>query len=225
MNKILVQDSYKVMFYSLASYQDGHISIDLTNWINIPKDTFKIFTTPEEITLKQGDSKVIGLQIVSSSGQISTITDLYDFQNYSSINIDLLEPEKNSTDSSIDIYGTEPIQLKINVPKNAKVGNHVIPLSANISFGSIFPSNFVDFENKYPIKIDTQDYELKSGNFTINVIEPLSFQEELKIFWAAYGSIISLVGTGFAGGMSSLFFESIKDKRKRSRELKDKYNN
>lgn len=69
MNKILVNPYYRIMVYSLASFTDGTVEIDLTNWINILSDTFSIFTTPEEIILRQGDSKVIGLQIISSMAE------------------------------------------------------------------------------------------------------------------------------------------------------------
>jgi hypothetical protein len=48
------------------------------------------------------------------------------------------------------------------------------------------------------------------------VIEPLTFQEELKDFWLAYGSMITLIGAGFAGGLSSLFFEYIKERRNKN---------
>jgi hypothetical protein len=41
------------------------------------------------------------------------------------------------------------------------------------------------------------------------VIEPLTFQEELKNYWLAYDSMITTTGAGFAGGFSSLFFEYI----------------
>ena len=226
MNKLFVQNSFKIMFYSLATYNDSKIDIDLTNWINIPNDTFNIFTTPDVITLKQGESKVIGLQLVSSSGEKPTIKNLYDFQNYTSIDIELLEPnKKNVNNTNLNINETEPIQLKVTVPKNAKVGKHIIPISSNFSLGSVFPSKFIDVENKIPIYIDALGFDLKSGNFTINVVEPLSFQEELRVFWAAYGSIISLIGAGFAGGLSSLFFESVKEKKRRQKEFKEKYSN
>jgi hypothetical protein len=215
MNKILVNISYRIMFYSLVSYNDGKIAIDLTNWINIPTDSFSLFTTPEDITLRQGESKTIGLQIISDSGKMSTITDLFDLKNYTALNIDLLGQNTSNTNSKIGMQGTEPIQLKLTVPKDAKVGKHTIPISANVSFGSYFPSNFIEFQNKYPIFIDTRGYELKNGNFTVNVIEPLSFQEQLKDFWGVYGSIISLMSAGFAGGISTLFFEYLKERRKK----------
>lgn len=218
MNKVFVYPSYRIMYYSLASYSNNTIEIDLSNWTNIPEDSFSIFTTPDEITIRQGESKIIGLQIISNSGKISTITDLYGLKNYTSLNIEILNTNNGSSKSNATIggsYGKEPIQIKLTAPTDAKVGKHTIPISANISFGSNFPSNFIQFQNKYPIFIDTKGYELKEGNFTVNVIEPMSFQEELKNFWSVYGSIITLIGAGFAGGLSSLFFESLKEKRKR----------
>lgn len=215
MNKISVGPSYRMMFYDLVSFNDGTLGIDLTNWINIPTDSFTVLTSPEEITLKKGETKTIGLQILSSSGKISAITDLYDFSNYASLDIALINKDDNLTNSTLGGSTTEPVQIEISVPNDAKIGTYTIPITANISFGSNFPSNLIDFNNEYPIFIDTKGYEIKNGNFTVDVIEPPTFQEELKNFWAAYGSMITLIGAGFAGGLSSLFFEHIKERRDR----------
>lgn len=215
MNKISVSPSYRIMFYDLVSFNDGTLGIDLTNWINIPADSFTVLTSPEEITLKKGETKTIGLQILSSSGKISAITDLYDFSNYTSLDIVLINKDDNLTNSTFGGSTTEPVQIEISTPRDAKIGTYTIPITANISFGSNFPSNLIDFDNKYPIFIDTKGYEIKNGNFTVDVIEPPTFQEELKNFWAAYGSMITLIGAGFAGGLSSLFFEHIKERRDR----------
>ena len=217
MGKISVSPAYRMMFYNLVSYNDGTIGIDLTNWINIPDDAFTISTSPEEITLRKGETKTIGLQILSSSGKISAITDLSDLENYTSLNVELINQNDNLTNSTIGGSTTEPVQIGISAPEDAKIGIHTIPVTANISFGSNFPSNFIEFQNKYPIFIDTKGYEIKNGNFTVNVIEPLTFQEELKNFWSAYGSMITLIMAGFAGGLSTLFFEYIKERKNKNK--------
>ena len=217
MGKISVSPAYRMMFYNLVSYNDGTIGIDLTNWINIPDDAFTISTSPEEITLRKGETKTIGLQILSSSGKISAITDLSDLENYTSLNVELINQNDNLTNTTIGGSTTEPIQIGISAPEDAKIGIHTIPVTANISFGSNFPSNFIEFQNKYPIFIDTKGYEIKNGNFTVNVIEPLTFQEELKNFWSAYGSMITLIMAGFAGGLSTLFFEYIKERKNKNK--------
>ena len=217
MGKISVSPAYRMMFYNLVSYNDGTIGIDLTNWINIPDDAFTISTSPEEITLRKGETKTIGLQILSSSGKISAITDLSDLENYTSLNVELINQNDNLTNSTIGGSTTEPSQIGISAPEDAKIGIHTIPVTANISFGSNFPSNFIEFQNKYPIFIDTKGYEIKNGNFTVNVIEPLTFQEELKNFWSAYGSMITLIMAGFAGGLSTLFFEYIKERKNKNK--------
>jgi len=217
MGKISVSPAYRMMFYNLVSYNDGTIGIDLTNWINIPDDAFTLSTSPEEIILRKGETKTIGLQILSSSGKISAITDLSDLENYTSLNVELINQNDNLTNSTIGGSTTEPVQIGIGAPEDAKIGIHTIPVTANISFGSNFPSNFIEFQNKYPIFIDTKGYEIKNGNFTVNVIEPLTFQEELKNFWSAYGSMITLIMAGFAGGLSTLFFEYIKERKNKNK--------
>lgn len=217
MGKISVSPAYRMMFYNLVSYNDGTIGIDLTNWINIPDDAFTISTSPEEIILRKGETKTIGLQILSSSGKISAITDLSDLENYTSLDVELINQNNNLTNSTIGGSTTEPVQIGIGAPEDAKIGIHTIPVTANISFGSNFPSNFIEFQDKYPIFIDTKGYEIKNGNFTVNVIEPLTFQEELKNFWSAYGSMITLIMAGFAGGLSTLFFEYIKERKNKNK--------
>lgn len=217
MGKISVSPAYRMMFYNLVSYNDGTIGIDLTNWINIPDDAFTISTSPEEIILRKGETKTIGLQILSSSGKISAITDLSDLENYTSLDVELINQNNNLTNSTIGGSTTEPVQIGISAPEDAKIGIHTIPVTANISFGSNFPSNFIEFQDKYPIFIDTKGYEIKNGNFTVNVIEPLTFQEELKNFWSAYGSMITLIMAGFAGGLSTLFFEYIKERKNKNK--------
>ena len=217
MGKISVSPAYRMMFYNLVSYNDGTIGIDLTNWINIPDDAFTISTSPEEIILRKGETKTIGLQILSSSGKISAITDLSDLENYTSLDVELINQNNNLTNSTIGGSTTEPVQIGIGAPEDAKIGIHTIPVTANISFGSNFPSNFIEFQDKYPIFIDTKGYEIKNGNFSVNVIEPLTFQEELKNFWSAYGSMITLMMAGFAGGLSTLFFEYIKERKNKNK--------
>ena len=113
MGKISVSPSYRMMFYNLVSYNDGTSGIDLTNWINIPNNAFTISTSPEEITLRKGETKTIGLQILSSSGKISAITDLSDFENYTSLDIDLITQNNNLTNFHNRGFTTEPVQIGI----------------------------------------------------------------------------------------------------------------
>lgn len=76
---------------------------------------------------------------------------------------------------------------KVNIQNNS---------SNSLKSGVNYTLSFIDFQNKYPIFIDTRGYEIKNGNFTVNVIGPLTSQEEFKNFWLTYGSMITSIGAG-----------------------------
>jgi hypothetical protein len=45
-------------------------------------------------------------------------------------------------------------------------------------------------------------------------VKPPGIDQRIKEFWNTYGSLISLVGAGFAGGASTIVFEYLKNRKK-----------
>jgi hypothetical protein len=52
-------------------------------------------------------------------------------------------------------------------------------------------------------------------NLTLSVIKPPSIDQQMKEFWGTYGSLISLVGAGFAGAASTFVSEYVKNRKKK----------
>jgi hypothetical protein len=100
------------------------------------------------------------------------------------------------------------------------VGQYTIPILANISMGSIVLPKFLH-TNNYSLSVPTYGYMTVPANLTVKVVEPLTFQQRFKEAWDTYGTLISLVGGGFAAGAASLVFERLK-KKNESNEYKNK---
>jgi len=54
----------------------------------------------------------------------------------------------------------------------------------------------------------------------MSVVEPPSVNERVKDFWSTYGSLVFLVGAGFAGGASTVVFEYSKKSKERKTNMK-----
>lgn len=84
-----------------------------------------------------------------------------------------------------------------------------------MSVGSIFSSKFIQLANVNVLS-PTQGYITTKANLTMSVAEPPSVNERVKDFWST-GSLVSLVGAGFAGGASTVVFEYLKNRKKEKR--------
>jgi hypothetical protein len=113
---------------------------------------------------------------------------------------------------NITSFGVAPIPLKIESSNNAQIGKYTIPILLNLYTGSVFPSKFIQL-GKLNISMPTQGYISGKGNLSISVVPPPSIDQRIKEFWSVYGSLISLVGAGFAGAASTFVFEYVKSRR------------
>ncbi|MDQ3984684.1 MAG: hypothetical protein M3222_05990, partial [Thermoproteota archaeon] len=187
LDEILSPNPYKAMFYTGAIYNNSDMKIDLSSWVDISPPVYSISTLPNPVIVRQGEQKTIGAQLKSTTGIVPDVIDFMPVENYSSIELEFNRDELNKSSS-----GIEPAPIKIEVPKNAQVGQYIIPISANISTGSTFPYfEFVEFSNvnlpSNSTEILTKGHKIALANLTISVVEPLSIQEQLRDFWSVYG--------------------------------------
>ena len=75
------------------------------------------------------------------------------------------------------------------------------------------------FFGHFNATISTKGSKAVPTNLTISVIEPVSIQEQVKDFWSTYGPLVSLIGAGFAGSVSTYVFDHLR-KRKESKNLR-----
>jgi hypothetical protein len=208
LSTIVSPQSYKLMFYSTALYGNFNFIYDLSSLIDIPPPEYKILTTPNPVVLRQGEQKVVGVQLKSTTGVIPQVINYTVDEHQSNIGVDF-NPDKVNVSS----FGVEPAPFLIQAQKEAQIGQYTIPLVANISTGSSFPLNV--FFGHLNATISTKGSKAVPTNLTISVIEPLSIQEQVKDFWSTYGPLITLIGAGFAGSISTYVFDRLR-KRKES---------
>jgi hypothetical protein len=214
LDDILSPNRYKAMFYAGAIYDNSDRKIDLSTWVDISPPEYSLATLPNPVIVRQGEQKNIGAQLKATTGCVPNVTDFMPVENYSSIELEFIRDKLNKSS-----YGIEPAPFKIEVPKNAQVGQYIIPIRANISTGSTFPLyKFVEFSNvNLPSNltdISIKGHEMATANLTISVVEPLSIQEQLKDFWSVYGVPINLIGAGFAGGLATYLFDYLKSRNR-----------
>ncbi len=200
-------DGFKIMYYAIVVYNYSNMIIDLTSWIDIPPEKFSLSTLPNPVVLRQGEQKNIGVQLESASGFIPKVVDYLPINNYPNIEIHY---DEDSSNNSSRINGPAPFKIKVS--ENAQIGQYVVPVITNISTGSIFPSKFLELAN-FNFSIPAEGNIVQEVNLTISVVEPLTFQEQIKEFWSAYGAIISLVGAGFGGALATYVLDYFKNRK------------
>ncbi len=201
-------NKYKVISYSEVIYDDSYpsnISIDFTSWTYVPSPIYTASTTPATLDLRRGDKKDIGLQLKSDIGSTPKVVD-YTPVNYSGIEV-IFDPGKLHK----PYYDMSPAPFKLEVPSNALVGQYTIPIIANISVESTFPSRFFGLSN---FNLPTQGYTTGVVSFTTAILEDLSIQERFKDFWNTYGDPISLIAGGFVAGFTAIVFDRLKNRKK-----------
>lgn len=204
---------YRVLFYSLLVYNNNAKSVvDLTSWIDIPPSTYTFSTLPSPLVLRQGERMDIGVQLKSSSGLQPQDVSFIPSQNYSDIKV-IVNPDRPSNGSSSTSFGVAPTQFTIQVPNDAQVGQYSIPIMVNVSIGSLFPSKFIDIPN-FNLSVPTQGFITQQANLSLSVMKPPTTAEQIKDFWSAYGALISLMGAGFVGGLSTYIFDYLKNRKK-----------
>ena len=212
LNTIVSPQNYKVMFYSTALYGKSNFIYDLSSLVDIPPPKYNILTVPNPVVLRQGEQKIVGVQLKSSTGVIPQLINFTVEEHQSNIDVNF-NPDKVNVSS----FGIEPAPFMVAVLKNAQIGQYTIPLLVNISTGSSFPLNV--FFGRFNATISTTGSKAVPTNLTISVVEPLSIQEQVKDFWSVYGPIVTLIGAGFAGSVSTYVFDRLR-KRKERNELR-----
>jgi hypothetical protein len=219
LDEILSPNPYRAMFYAGYFYNNSDMKIDISPWVDMSPQVYSISTLPNPITVRQGEQKIIGAQLKSTTGFVQNVIQFMPVENYSSIELEFIRDNLNKSSS-----GIEPAPFKIEVPNNAQVGQYIIPIRANISTGSTFPYyKFIKIFNvdlpSNSTEIITKGHKIALANLTISVVEPLSIQEQLRDFWSVYGGPINLTLAGLAGGLSTYLIDSLKSRKKKESKI------
>ena len=210
LDAISLQDEYEVLFYAEVIYGKpfSYMTLDFSNWVDIPSSSYYISTSANPFSIRKGSEAMIGLQLRTASGVVPNVTNFIPSQNPSVL------VAFNPMNENVKSYGSETLApFSIRVSNNAQIGEYTIPIVANISEESVYPSKFLKL-NYTDLTLPTLGYRITSANLTVDVEESLSPSEHFKNFWEVYGDPISLVAGGFAAGFSALVFDRMNKKRK-----------
>src|SRR5918994_4903846 len=208
---LTLPEHFKVLYYTVAIYNNTKTTVDMTSWIDIPPPVYTFSTIPDPITISPGEQKDIGIQLESGEGINPEVIDYIQLENNESLVKVILNPNNlNFSSFSSDL----PAPFRIIVPSDVQVGKYKIPFLVNVSQGSIFPSGFIEIPN-FNLAISGKSFSTVNSNLTVTVIEPPTFDDKVRGFWSTYGPIISLVTAGFVGGISTYVMDKIRNRSKK----------
>jgi hypothetical protein len=211
-------NQYSLLFYSAESFGSNEVR-QYTSWVSIPPPTLQVTTSPEDISIRQGESLMVPARIKSTTGFSNDV-----------VNITLSGDKNseyaiasgfNSSELIVNVERNQPPLFKIDVPKETPLGIYSIPLIVSIREPSeaviTKPINVnsvggkVDPEFEISKEYPTEGYLTKPINLTVTVIAPMTPSDLFKEFWGTYGSFIGIFAGAFIGAFAKVLF----DKRKK----------
>ncbi|WP_458743109.1 hypothetical protein [Candidatus Nitrosocosmicus sp. T] len=205
--------NYGLSFYTAESFNSSEVR-DFTSWVAVPPPVIEILTHPENIVIRQGEKKIIPTEIETPlSNNVTRIGFEYG-RNFSSNGL------------NVSTQRTHPPLFEVEVSPRSPVGVYTIPFEASmlVQTTSLTSSMFnetvteiVDQEFQVSKKYPTTGDIIGKGNLTIEVIPPLTVNEEFMAFWNTYGTPLVILGSGAAGVLATFFIDymkSLKSRRK-----------
>ena len=210
--------NYNLLFYSAESFGSNEVR-QFTNWVSIPPPTLQVTTSPEDISIRQGENMMVPARIKSSTGFSNDVVNITPSGDKNSEYA--IASGFNTSEIVVNVERIQPPLFKIDIPKETPLGIYSIPLIVTIrepseavitkpinvdsSGGKVDPE--VEISKKYP----TVGYLTKPINLTVTVVAPKTINDHFKEFWGTYGSFIGIFAGAFIGAFAKVLF----DKRKK----------
>jgi hypothetical protein len=116
---------YGVLFYTAESFKSNEVR-DFSSWVAIPPSTMKISTSPNNITVRQGEQQLIPAEIFSTfSNNVTSIT-------FNKGQISDGGSNFNSSGLYVSIQRLQPPLFKVDVSPQTPLGIYTIPFTASI---------------------------------------------------------------------------------------------
>ena len=203
--------NYGLSFYTAESFKSSEVR-DFTSWVAVPSPVIDILTHPENIVIRQGEKKIIPTEIETPlSNNVTKIAFEYG-TNFSSNGL------------SVSAQRMQPPLFEVEVSPQSPVGVYKVPFEASMlvqTTSSTSPmfnntvTEIVDPEFQMSKKYPTTGDIIGKGNLTIEVIPPLTVNEEFMAFWNTYGTPLVILGSGAAGVFATFFIDYIKSVKSR----------
>ena len=203
--------NYGLSFYTAESFKSSEVR-DFTSWVAVPSPVIDILTHPEDIIIRQGEKKIIPTEIETPlSNNVTKIAFEYG-TNFSSNGL------------SVSAQRMQPPLFEVEVSPQSPVGVYKVPFEASMlvqTTSSTSPmfnntvTEIVDPEFQVSKKYPTTGDIIGKGNLTIEVIPPLTVNEEFMAFWNTYGTPLVILGSGAAGVFATFFIDYMKSVKSR----------
>lgn len=203
--------NYGLSFYTAESFKSSEVR-DFTSWVAVPPPVINILTHPESIVIRQGEKKLVPTEIETPlSTNVTSIAFEYG-TNFSSNGL------------NVSAQRIQPPLFEVEVSPQSPVGVYTVPFEASMlvqTTSSTSPmlndtvTEIVDPEFQVSKKYPTTGDIIGKGNLTIEVLPPLTVNEEFMAFWITYGTAIVILSSGAAGVFATLFIDYIKGVKSR----------
>ena len=203
--------NYGLSFYTAESFKSSEVR-DFTGWVAVPPPTIDILTHPENIAIRQGEKKIIPTEIETPlSNNVTRLAFEYG-TNFSSNGL------------SVSVQRFQPPLFEVEASPQSPIGVYTLPFEASMLIqttsstsqkfnGTV--SEIVDPEFQASKKYPTNGDIIGKGNLTIEVIPPLTVNEEFMAFWNTYGTPLVILGSGAAGVFATFFIDYLKSLKSR----------
>ena len=114
---------YNLLFYSAESFQSNEVR-QFTSWVSIPPPTLQVTTSPEDISIRQGESLMVPARIKSTTGfsnDVINITVSGDKNNDYAIASGF-----NSSELIVNVERNQPPLFEIDIPKQTPFGISIL---------------------------------------------------------------------------------------------------
>ena len=204
-------EKYKVIFYA-GEVKRGYDNLstvrtmDFTNWVHIPTPEFVIGSRPNTIDLRPGEEKTFVINVNSTTGFEPLV-------RLSAINLTGIELKFQHNQLHLPSYGLQTVPLKIKVAENATARPYSLNLFANATFPSeslINSPSSAEVQQEFILPQENEEIS-KQAILGIDVLPPLTIEENISNFWNVYGSPLSFV-YGISAGLAPWIFTVVKRK-------------
>jgi len=203
--------NYGLSFYTAESFKSSEVR-DFTSWVAVPPPVIDILTHPESIVIRQGEKKIVPTEIETPlSTNVTSIAFEYG-TNFSSNGL------------NVSAQRIQPPLFEVAVSPQSPVGVYTVPFEASMlvqTTSSTSPmfndtvTEIVDPEFQVSKKYPTTGDIIGKGNLTIEVLPPLTVNEEFMAFWNTYGTAMVILCSGAAGVFATFFIDYVKSLKSR----------
>ena len=215
LRRIISPEKYKVIFYAGEIKKDKANNsttriMDFTNWVHIPTPEFVIASRPSSVQLRPGEETTLAVNVNSTTGFEPLV-------NLSAINLPEVEWKFQHNQLHLPSYGLQTIPLQIRVSENATPRPYLLNLFANATFPSesLINSSSTEEEQQQFILPQENEQISKQVMLAIDVLPPLTIEEQISEFWNVYGDPMNFV-YGIIAGLVPWLFTIIRNKLKRA---------